>query len=187
MRKTTLFVLMALALSPAFSQQQNQVSKRIQKAFAPGFAFGFYQHLVNSNMYVGGSFHYDLAQTVTPSQSDTGFGGYTEIFAEVGFFKEINSAFNDDIFFTYLFGFNLSFEKFLNGIRRFLIPYFGMKVGGIFISQFGSGFALIPTIGINLFSTRSLNVSIDSQFLLNSAALSQYISLGATLNLNLNL
>ena len=120
------------------------------KGFLPGFSFGVLKPL-SDKVYLGINYHYTFTQSITLPETDSDFGGYNEIYLEVGYFKEFSSEFNQDIFFTYAFGINLSFEKFLSGYRSFLIPFLGLKAGGLFINSVGNGFLIEPTLGLVIY------------------------------------
>ena len=106
-----------------------------RNAFLPGVAASFINQFGDGRLYPGASFHYAFIQGVTRSKSRGDFGGYYEWYAEIGFFKELASSMTDDIFFTCASGVNLSFEKFIDGTRDFLVPYFGAKAGGVFFNK----------------------------------------------------
>ena len=115
------------------------------------------------------------------------FGGYSEIYLEVGYFKEYSSDFNQDIFFTYALGVNLSFEKFLSGSRSFLIPIFGLKTGGLFINNIGHGLLIEPTLGLVIYYGKHIIINLEFDFFLNSSSLSEYLGLGAFVTVNFNI
>jgi len=167
--------------------ERAQASEPVRNAFLPGLATSVLIPFEIEKVYVGGSFHYSLIQGVTQARGSQDFGGYYEWYAEIGFFKEIDSTFNDDIFFTYQMGMNLSFEKFARRSRNALIPYFGAKVGGIYINGVGEGMLLEPVLGLVVIQNAFLNVTYDAGLFLTTADLANYIGARQSLVFNFNL
>ncbi|MCH2044356.1 MAG: hypothetical protein MK212_09425 [Saprospiraceae bacterium] len=54
--------------------------------------------------------------------------------------------------FSYAMGVGLSFEKAI--YRKFMIPYFGLELGGMYQRDVGGAFTVYPLLGINFISTR---------------------------------
>ncbi len=168
--------------------KQNQKSQdKIKKAMFPGFTGGAYEALASHQIFWGTGFRYTFVQGMEKAKYEGDFGGYYELFSEVSFYKEDSSSFDDNIFFSYLIGMNLSFEKLRSGLRSFLIPYYGVKLGGAYFNRFGHGLMAVPTLGVILFANERLSITADAEFLLNSANLSAYISAGGFLTFTMNL
>lgn len=64
--------------------------------------------------------------------------------------------------FSYLGGFYLSFER--NANRRWLIPLYGMELGGFVQQQLGSPFHFTPFGGVQLFADRTLAVALRAGY-----------------------
>lgn len=181
----TLFALALAAPLVADADAHDDTSPR--KAFLPGVAASVVQSLGSDRVYPGFSFHYSFVEGVSRSKSSYDFGGYYEWYSEIGFYKEYRSSVTDDIFFTCASGINLSFEKFLNGPRGFLIPYFGSKFGGLFFQRGNGGFFVEPVLGLVLLESRSLIVNYDAGLLLNTADLAGHLGIHHSLVVNFNL
>jgi hypothetical protein len=161
--------------------------QEIRNAFLPGVSASVLVPFEPGLVYAGGTIHYAFIQGISSSTSSSGFGGYYEWYSEIGYFKELNSSLNGDIFFTYAFGVNLSFEKFLNTYRDVLVPYFGAKVGGISFNKLSGGLYLEPTLGVVLLQTKSFNLNYDAGLFLNTVDLSRFIGVQHSVVLNFNL
>jgi len=161
--------------------------QEIRNAFLPGLSTSLIVPFAPGSLYLGGNIHYAFIQGISSSSSSSNFGGYYEWYSDIGYFKEAQSSLNDDIFFTFAFGVNLSFEKFLNTYRDVLVPYFGAKMGGIYFNKISGGFYLEPTLGMVLVQTRSFNVNYDLGLFLNTVNLSNYIGMQHSLVVNFNL
>jgi len=158
-----------------------------RKAFLPGLSTTLLTPFGSSQLYPGFAFHYAFVEGVTRPRSASDFGGYYEWYSEISFSKELRSAWNDDIFFTYATGVNLSFEKFLKGPRNFLVPYFGAKGGGVFFNKSSGGFFLEPILGLVLWEAPDLIVNYDAGLFLAAADLGDHIGVHQSLLVNFNL
>ncbi len=86
-----------------------------------------------------------------------------------------------DIFFVNA-GLNLSFES--NIKRKFLIPYFGLEMGGLFQRDFSS-MHFTPVAGIQLLSTKRVIWSVQGGYLYTTKRFDEYsgYSFSSTLNI----
>jgi len=196
MKKVAVFVLFVFCAAAVFAQNQEQYAgprerisqaDEVNSAFLPGISASLITSFGSSNLYPGVNFHYAISQGLTASRKAEDFGGYYETYVEIGFYKELSSTFTNDIFFTYAAGLNFSFEKFRSGVRNFLIPYFGAKVGGIYFNISGGGFFLEPIVGIVIVQLPWLNINYDLGLFLNTVNLSDHIGLHNSLIINFNL
>lgn len=183
MKKIFLIITICICSFSIFAQNKDS----IRNAFLPGLSASVITGFANNKNYPGFDFHYAFIQGVTEPTSSTSFGGYYEAYAEIGFYKELNSMINDDIFFTYSGGINLSFEKFGHGIRKYMVPYFGAKVGGIYFNNSDDGMLIEPVLGIVLANTNKLKINFSSGLFLNTVMLSDMIGIHNSLIFNLNL
>lgn len=179
----SLFILFLVSIS-VFSEEP---SDNTRNAFLPGVSFSAVTGFKNNKIYPGFDFHYAFLQGTSEAKKSDSFGGYYEAYGEIGFYKELNSSVDDDIFFTYAAGINISFEKFNNGSRDFLIPYFGAKIGGIYFNNNGKGMLLEPVLGLVVINKSKININLNSGLFLNTVDLSKYIGLHSSLVINLNL
>lgn len=161
--------------------------QEIRNAYLPGLSLSMIAPFEPGIRYVGANIHYAFIQGISSSTSSSNFGGYYEWYSDIGYFKELVSALNDDIFFTFAFGVNLSFEKFLNNYRDVFVPYFGAKMGGIYFNKLSGGLYLEPTLGMVVIQTKSFNLNYDLGLFLNTVSLSNYIGLQHSVVVNFNL
>jgi len=70
--------------------------------------------------------------------------------------KEMGNMFN------YAFGANFSFEKAPK--RKFLIPFFGVEIGGIHHREGGDAFQIKPYLGVRLFDSKNFSLTIDGGY-----------------------
>ena len=86
--------------------------------------------------------------------------------------------------FLYGFGGNFSFESTV--YRNFMIPYFGLELGGIHQSQVANSFQFSPQLGLHVVSTENISFNIFGAYTIATRSydrLSGY-HVGATLNVS---
>jgi hypothetical protein len=159
----------------------------VRNGFLPGLSASLLKPFVGPKLYEGVNFHYAFIQGVSRAAGPADFGGYFEWYGEVGYYKELASAANDDIFFLYSIGVNLSFEKRMSARRAFLVPYFGLKAGGVYFNDRASGLLIEPVLGAVLLRLDALNANYDASVFLNTMALGEFIGLRHSLVVNFNL
>jgi hypothetical protein len=64
---------------------------------------------------------------------------------------------------TYTLGVDLSFER--NARREFLIPYYGLDVGGLYLASIGHVFTFNPFVGVRAIGTRNVFVNLTAGYL----------------------
>jgi len=73
-------------------------------------------------------------------------------------FNILNSTKKDiQSLFTYSLGFDLSLERHPN--RKYLIPFFGLEIGGMSQKQLGGILQFTPTFGLHILATHSIYLS----------------------------
>lgn len=178
--------------APAEAPRPSRPASR-NNAFLPGLSWSWLVPFEDSRRYQGANFHYAFIQGVTSSRNSSDFGGYYETYAEIGFYKEQNSSFSEDIFFQYSLGVNLSFEKFLASSRTVLVPYFGARAGGLYLNdpngsgEARNGLLLEPVLGAVVFLTPWFNLNYDAALFLNTVDLPGLIGVRHSVVLNVNL
>jgi hypothetical protein len=84
---------------------------------------------------------------------------------------------------TYALGLDLSFEG--GAKRRFLIPYYGLEMGGMYQKSIRSLFQFTPVLGIHIFADDGVFVSLGAGYLLPTYKLEELhgprVNLGANL------
>lgn len=159
-------------------------------SFVPGFSIATYYFLNQKNNYFGGDFHFDLNYTIeTKNQLDDKQRrqlGRTEYYFECGLYKNSDENNKTDMFYTYTFGFNISFELSKSLKRTSLVPYYGCKIGGIYINQKGNGLLITPLIGLSLVNTAKTTFNTDISLVLNSIDFYNLLSLNPRIYFNIH-
>jgi hypothetical protein len=65
--------------------------------------------------------------------------------------------------FMYTAGVDLSFER--NPSRNYLVPYFGLEIGGISQKQLGTSLQFSPTFGLHVLSKRNLFINVQGAYI----------------------
>ena len=86
---------------------------------------------------------------------------------------------------VYSAGLDMSIER--NPLRRFLIPYFGVDVGGIVQKQIGHRFESMPHAGVYLWASRNTFISISAGYMIVPSQLDALRGWRASAGLNLTL
>jgi hypothetical protein len=73
--------------------------------------------------------------------------------------------------FAYTLGLDLSIER--NPWRRWLIPIFGVEVGGFHQTETGSFFMTTPFVGAHLFSARNVFVTVTGGYVFSGRAIDE--------------
>lgn len=74
--------------------------------------------------------------------------GFFRIYTRFSMMKDAENSARG--LFTYAMGTNLSFEKGVK--RKFLVPYYGIELGGMNRSDLGGAFQITPLLGLNILS-----------------------------------
>jgi hypothetical protein len=87
--------------------------------------------------------------------------------------------------FIYSLGLNLSFER--NPKRNFLIPYFGIEIGGLYQKEMGNIFNFTAVGGIWLYTSQNIFVNLAGGYFYPIEKIEDYRGFRGTLGINLSL
>lgn len=123
--------------------------------FMPGLAYTYYQPQASDSIgqFRGVSVEYLLLAHV--AQNDTYGPSHVRLYAKLNILNSSREQFQP--IFMYGLGVDLSLER--NPNRTFLIPYFGLEMGGMSQRQWGGSFQFTPTLGIHFLSKKTLFVN----------------------------
>ena len=76
------------------------------------------------------------------------------------------------VFFAWTTGFQLSLER--NPNRRWLIPIFGLEMGGLIQEKVGHRFTATPLIGAHVFADRNMSLSILGGYAMVPSGIDRY-------------
>lgn len=175
----TLFGL-CLCAAAAFGQEEGPKTE-ITNSLLPGFQGGGFYLFRDQVFYWGGEVRFDFTYLLdrnrkTARASDR---GRSEIYASVGLYAADRS--DAQFLCQYLIGFNVSFETPGTLARDFLIPYLGLAAGGTTIQDRGTGFTVLPVIGLNIVSLERFSLSLETGLMLNTVAFEEFLGLKTNL------
>jgi hypothetical protein len=128
--------------------------------FMPGLAFSVYQPKLSDSTgrFSGLTVEYLIYAHV--SQSDDAGPSHVRVYTKLNILKSSKLTVNS--LFMYTIGLDMSLEK--NPKRTFLIPYFGLELGGMSQKQFGSTLQFTPTFGVHLLSNKNIFINLHGGY-----------------------
>jgi len=174
MQKFLWILFLALPLFVLGQDKKPDASLDWERFFMPGV--GYSSFIPQQNIDSLGLFHGINAQIVIFSigSSDKDSPGYLRI---EGRYSQLGSSKKGGENLSY-WGFSLlgSFER---GIRRhFMVPYYGLELGGISRSSAEQGFQFSPIVGCNIYQAERFLVHIQAQYpYVNNKEFDQYSGL----------
>ena len=129
--------------------------------FMPGGGYSIYKPEASDSLGMFSGIAIEFAIYTKVDQNDNPGPSHVRWYTKFN----LNSSSKDGVsdLFLYSMGIDLSLEK--NPKRNFLIPYFGLEVGGISHKAFGTSINFTPLAGIHLLSTRKLFVNVHGGYL----------------------
>lgn len=184
MKKSLLFILIALSSSLAFAQEKQKdkpkVDAEFDRAFMPGGGYSvFLPKSKDSLGTLSGAFIEFLFYTRVAQNDDSG-PSHIRLYGKLNMLNSSKKNITD--FFLYAVGLDMSLER--NPKRNYFIPYFGLEMGGISNQKFGTSLQFTPTLGMHLVSRENLFVNIQAGYMypVNNFDLLQGYSFQAGLN-----
>jgi len=155
------------------------------RSLSPGLTASMYWPAEQKKIYGGGGVHYVLFSALGSRSNNV--VGAMELTFDIQYFKELNTpGLTSDVFFTYVTGITFSFERFSGYSRDFLIPTYGLEVGGIFVNDLGHGVLLSPKLGLLVLHNEFLSLGIEGKASLNTVNLKDYLGLSSSLNFSMS-
>lgn len=186
------YLVVDLVLTGA-STKNKPVEKRpketkvnLTKVFDPAFSGSLLAVADTGELYQGLNFQLNLLELVTSTEVKE-MPMYFGLYFDIGLAKEQQSTVAEKSMITWALGLNLSFESQKNPARNFLIPYYGVKAGGISITNAGSGFYLEPLVGVSLLQFEAVGLNLSAGAFLNSVNLAKYLGVHSGLTVSLSL
>jgi len=181
MKNLILFFLITITTS-AFSQNQDSCkATHWDDWFMPGAGYKSYIPK-NSEFGIYNGFTTEFVIYARAKNKCSKFSGpaRTKVYSSLSIMSSSNSVYKD-IFFSNI-GVNLSFEGKLE--RSFLIPYFGMEIGGLYQRGFSS-FHFTPLMGIQILSFKRVIWSAQAGYQYTTKFFDEYsgINAGSTINI----
>ena len=178
MKTITLF-LAILVSSCAFAQ--TNADSEWDDYFMPGVGYKVYmpKNHAKLGVYHGLMTEFVVYARAKGSGSSRSGPARIKTYGNLSIMQSDNSE-AKDIFYSNL-GLNLSFEGKTD--RKYMIPFFGLEIGGLFQRNF-STFQFTPVAGIQVLSTKSLLWNIQGGYQYTNKRFDEYsgFMMGSTLN-----
>ncbi len=128
--------------------------------FQPGVGYSYFAPKASDSLgnFRGLVFEYLIWAGVRQNE-DRG-PSHTRIYAKINLMQSDKSGVSD--MFMYGGGMNFSFER--NPKRSYLIPYFGIELGGISQAKVGTTFQMTPLLGAHLIARRNIFVNLHGGY-----------------------
>ena len=185
--KTIIFIAL-FALSCAYIYAQPTDPKKVvdrdyNVAFMPGGGYSFFVPKAQDSLGIlsGGVIEFLLFGKV--AQNDDFGPSHVRLYGKLNILKSSKKNVTD--FFFYGIGLDMSIER--NPKRDFLIPYFGLEMGGLSNKIFGTTLQFTPTVGVHLLSKKNifLNVQAGYMYPINNFEMLRGTAIQAGLNFSL--
>ncbi len=168
--KTILFFCFILVSGSIFSQpyfkpedslkQREYEKHNFETYFMPGLAYTLYMPRAKDSvgMFQGMAVEYLIFSQIHDNQNSG--PSHVRVYAKLNMMKSTKKEMKD--LFAYTLGLDLSLEK--NPKREYLVPYFGLELGGFSQSQIGTLMHFTPILGIHIVSKKNLFVNIHGGY-----------------------
>lgn len=180
MKNLILFSLLTITLTSFSYTADSCRSTYWNDWFMPGGGYKTYIPK-NSDFGVYHGFNTEFVIYARAKNKCSHYGGpaRTKFYSSLSIMASTKSE-SRDIFFSNV-GVNLSFEGKLD--RNFLIPYFGLEVGGLYQRDYSS-FHFTPLAGIQLFSTKRIIWSAQGGYQYTTKFFDEYSGLSMSTTVN---
>jgi hypothetical protein len=151
--------------------------------FMPGLEYHFYIPDDSENLgeFQGISVEYLIAAWIHKNERQGPSHG--RVYTRISFMNSSQDTVTD-IFYTGL-GIDLSLER--NPSRDYLIPFFGLELGGMFHKQFENLWVITPTLGVHIWSSENLFVNVTGGYIYPTKKLEELRGYSLRLGVNFSL
>lgn len=155
MKNFYLLMLATMFSATVFSQSETPANQEWDDYFMPGVGYKIYtpKNSDSLGVYQGISTEFVIYAKARTGQSTYGNYGPSRVktYGNLSIMKSDKNSAKD--IFNVNFGVNLSFEAVAK--RKFMIPYFGLELGGMFRRDFSS-VQFTPVAGVQLISNKRM-------------------------------
>jgi hypothetical protein len=129
--------------------------------FMPGVGYALYQPNLNDTLGLFSGIVVEYLLYAKVGQNDNPGPSHVRLYSKLNILQSDKKKISP--VFLYALGLDLSLEK--NPKRTFLIPYFGLEVGGLSQKQYGSSLIFYPTVGLHLLSRRNVFINLHGGYI----------------------
>jgi hypothetical protein len=140
--------------------RKKEAKETFETWFMPGLGYSIYQPKQRDSTGQFSGLTVDYLIYANVDQNDDPGPSHVRVYSKLNIMNSDRKSINS--MFMYTIGLDLSLEK--NPKRQFLIPYFGVEMGGISQKQFGSGIQFTPTFGLHLLSKKNMFINVHGGY-----------------------
>ena len=166
MKKLTLLTLLACFCATAQAQTNPEDTKKnaernFETKFMPGGGYGYLMPKGKDSLgTLSGAVVEFLFYSQVAQNNDFG-PSHTRFYGKLNILKSDKKNITD--FFMYSVGLNLSIER--NPQRTFLIPYFGLEMGGISNKSLNTTLQFTPMLGLHVVARKNIFVNLHAGYM----------------------
>lgn len=164
-----------------------------QEIINPGLTACHIYFLTQKSHYIGSAFKLNFFSLLDAGDKEALKikRGRLEIFMELGLYRRLFDQAMPNYLFEYSSGFNISFESSKYLRRTFLIPYYGLKIGGFYLSKneaynidYSGSFFCSPNFGIAIINEEKISSGFDVALDLNTKEFPDYLAMQSKVFIN---
>ena len=136
------------------------VNEEWESSWMPGVSFSYYQP-DNKSQYgtlMGPSVEYLLVSWIHRNENKGPSHG--RVYIKLDMLSSDNDTITDS--FVYSMGTNLSIER--NAQRSWLIPFYGLELGGFYNKITANVFFIAPTAGVWIYTSQNIHVNFEAKY-----------------------
>lgn len=145
----------------AYEQAKKAYEKsNFETWFMPGLGYTYYFPKGNKNIGAFSGLTVEYLIYADVDQNDNPGPSHVRFYSKLNILKSDKT--DVDGIFMYTLGLDLSLEK--NPNRNWLIPYFGLEMGGLSQKTYGSCLQFTPTFGVHALSRKNLFINLHGGY-----------------------
>jgi hypothetical protein len=165
MKKIAVFLLLLL-INLYLIAQDEEDNKKIKDydfegVFMPGAGYSFYIPKSQDSLGTFGGFAVEFLVYGKVAQNDNSGPSHIRTYAKLNLMSSSKAGVSD--LFLYGVGLDMSIER--NPKRNFLIPYFGLELGGISQQKLGTSWQFTPILGVYVLSKQNLFINLQGGYM----------------------
>lgn len=162
MKKTILLIVWVCFSGSLFAQNES-TTKNIEfdRAFMPGGGFGMHFPKGKDSLGVLSGVAVEFLLFARVAQNDDSGPSHVRVYSKLNMLQSSKKDVSN--FLSYAMGLNMSLER--NPKRTFLIPYFGLEMGGLSNKNFSTTLQFTPMLGIHLLSRENIFINVQGGYM----------------------
>jgi len=164
MKKTILFfsfLFLSIVVNAQITDKKKIDNAEFERAFMPGGGYNVYIPKGKDSLGILSGAVIEFLFYAKVAQNDDSGPSHVRLYGKLNVLNSNKKNISD--FLLYSVGLNMSLER--NPKRTFLIPYFGLEMGGISNKTFNSTLQFTPTLGVHLLSRQNIFINAQAGYM----------------------